>query len=129
MNYQMLFLLSCTVWSYALLLGLLSHVQLFVTLWTVACQAPLSMGFSRQEYWSGLPFPPPGDLSDPGIKLASPALAGRFFTPKQPGKPDTMLSLPLISTRKGVDIIMVEIWYFVHRILCFFDLQVRASHL
>ena len=61
----------------------LSRVQLFVTLWTVACQAPLSMGFSRQEYWSGLPCPPPGDLSDTGIKLASltsPALAGRFFT-------------------------------------------------
>ena len=53
------------------------------TLWTVARQAPLSMGFSRQEYWSGLPFPPPGDLPDPGIKpesLMSPALAGGFFT-------------------------------------------------
>ena len=44
------------------------------TPWTVAHQAPLSMGFSRQEYWSGLPFPPPGDLPDPGIKLLSPAL-------------------------------------------------------
>ena len=50
----------------------LSRVQLFVTQWTVACQAPLSLGFSRQEYWSGLPFPPPGDLPDPGIELASP---------------------------------------------------------
>ena len=49
-------------------------------LWTVACQAYLSMGFPRQEYWSGLPFPSPGDLSDPGIKLISPALAGVFFT-------------------------------------------------
>ena len=64
----------------------LSHfslVWLFVTLWTVGYQAPLSMGFSRQEYWSGLPCPPPGDLPDPGIKpasLRSPALAGRFFT-------------------------------------------------
>ena len=46
----------------------LNHVQLFETPWTVACQAPLSMGFSRQEYWSGLPFPTPGDLLDPGIK-------------------------------------------------------------
>ena len=54
----------------------LSHVQLFVTPWTVAHQAPLSMGFSRQEYWSGLPFPSPGDLPDPGIEPASPALAG-----------------------------------------------------
>ena len=60
-----------------------SHVQLFATTWTVACQAPLSVGFSRQEYWSGLPYPPPGDLPDPGIKptsLMSPALAGGFFT-------------------------------------------------
>ena len=51
-----------------------SHVQLFVTLWTVPCQAPLSMGFSGQEYWSGLPCPPPGDLPDPGIELESPTL-------------------------------------------------------
>ena len=53
------------------------------TPWTVAHQAPLSMGFSRQEYWSGLPFPPPGDFPDPGIKSTSPvspALAGGFFT-------------------------------------------------
>ena len=62
---------------------LLCHVRLFATPWTVAHQAPLSVGFSRQEYWSGLPFPPPGDLSDPGIEFASPAspvLAGGFFT-------------------------------------------------
>ena len=60
-----------------------SHVQLFATLRTVACQAPLSMGFSRQEYWSGLPCTSPGHLPDPGIEpvsLMSPALAGGFFT-------------------------------------------------
>ena len=60
-----------------------SCVWLFVTPWTVACQAPLSRGFSRQECWSGLLCSPPGDLSHPGIKLASlmsPELAGRFFT-------------------------------------------------
>ena len=60
-----------------------SHVRLFVTLCTVASQAPLSMGFSRQEYWSGLPCSPPGDLLDPGmvpVSLMSPALPGRFFT-------------------------------------------------
>ena len=60
----------------------LSRVQLFVTAWTVAHQAPLSMGFSRQEYWSGLPFPSPGDLPNPGIEPRSPALqadAGRCF--------------------------------------------------
>ena len=54
-----------------------SHVQLFATPWTVTCQAPLSMGFSRQEYWSGLSCPPPGDLLHPGT---SSALAARFFT-------------------------------------------------
>ena len=53
----------------------------------VACQAPLSMGFSRQEYWSGLPFPSPGDLPDPGIEPAFPTLAGRFSTTETPGKP------------------------------------------
>ena len=52
----------------------LSHVQLFETSWTVACQAPLSMRFSSQEYWSGLPFPSPGDLPNAGIELKSPAL-------------------------------------------------------
>ena len=52
----------------------LSHVQLFATPWTVAYQAPPSMGFSRQEYWSGLPFPSPGDLPDPGIEPGPPAL-------------------------------------------------------
>ena len=59
------------------------HVQLFVTLLTVTCEASLSMGLSGQEYWSGLPFPSPGDLSNPGIKpssLMSPALAARYFT-------------------------------------------------
>jgi len=56
----------------------------FVTLWTVACQAPLPMEFSRQEYWIGLPFPPSGDLSNPGIEPASLASAGRFFTTGKP---------------------------------------------
>ena len=65
---------------------LLSHVRLFATPWTIAHQAPLSMGFSRQEYWSRLPFPSPGDLPDPGIKPASPALACGFFTTEPPGK-------------------------------------------
>ena len=54
-------------------LSLFSHVQLFATLWTVAHQTPLSMGFSRQEDWSGLPCPPPGDLPNPGMELMSPA--------------------------------------------------------
>ena len=64
------------------MLSRFSCVRLFVTLQSVACKAPLSMGFSRQEYWSGLPFPSPEDLPDPGTEptsLMSPALAGRFF--------------------------------------------------
>ena len=65
-------------------LNCISRVRLCATMWAVACQAPLSTGFCRQEYWSGLPFPPPGDLPNPGIKpasLISPALAAGFFTP------------------------------------------------
>ena len=65
------------------MLSRLGRVQLFVTPWTVAHQAPLSMGFSRQECWSGWPSPPPGDLPDPGIEsasLMSSALADAFFT-------------------------------------------------
>ena len=68
---------SCCVLSH------FSRVQFFATPWTIAHQAPLSVGFSRQEYWSRLPFSPPGDLPDPGIELAaltSPALTGGFFT-------------------------------------------------
>ena len=67
----------------------LSCVQLFAISWTVAHQAPLSMGFPRQEHWSGLPGPPPGDLPDPGLEpssLVSPALAGGFFTAASAGK-------------------------------------------
>ena len=67
--------------------GSLSRGQLFVTPWTVARQAPLSMEFPRPEYWSGLPFPSPGDLPDPETEPPSPALAGKFFTTEAPGKP------------------------------------------
>ena len=65
----------------------LSHVWLFATPWTVAYQAPSSMGFSRQEYWSGLPFPSPGDLPDPGIEPGSPAFQADALTSEPPGKP------------------------------------------
>ena len=68
----------------------LSDVRLSVTPWTIALQAPLFMGFSRQEYWSGLPFPSPGDLLELELEpssLVSPALAGGFFTTAPPGKP------------------------------------------
>ena len=67
----------------------LSHVRLFPMPWTVARQAPQTMEFSRQEYWSGLPFPTPGDLPDPGMEPTSPlssTLAGGFFTTEPSGK-------------------------------------------
>ena len=68
-------LLAC-----ACILSHFSHIWLFVTLWTVVHQAPLPTGFSRQEYWSGLPCPPPGHLPDPGMEPRSLTLAGGFFT-------------------------------------------------
>ena len=65
----------------------LSHVRLFAILWTVALQAPLSIGFPSQEYRSGLPFLSPGDLPNPGVEPMSPTLAGEFFTTEPPGQP------------------------------------------
>ena len=70
---------------------LLSRVRLFATPWTTAYQAPPSMGFSRQECWSGLPFPSPGDLPDPGNEPGSPALQADALPSEPPGKPDTVL--------------------------------------
>ena len=77
----------------------LSQVPLFLTPWTVAYQAPSSMGFSRQEYWSGLPFPSPGDLPDPGIKLGSPALQADALTSEPPGKQNFKLCLDTVYHR------------------------------
>ena len=82
---------------YACVLCCFSHVRLFETLCTVALQAPLSMGFSGQEYWSGFPFPTPGDLLDPDIQSmppASPAWAGRFFTTASPRRPRINEEMP-----------------------------------
>ena len=83
---HILCLLKC---EYAAYVGaeLLRRVWLFVTPWTVACQIPLSIEFSRQEYWSWLSFPTPGDLPNPGIEARCPALAGGFFTTEPHGKP------------------------------------------
>ena len=74
--FSLLLLFSCEVMS-----------DIVAIPWTIACQAPLTMGFSSQKYRSGLPLPSPGDLPDPGIELVSPALVGRFFTTEPPGKP------------------------------------------
>ena len=64
-----------------------SHVQPFMISWTVACQTPLSMEFSRKEYWDGVPCPPPGDIPNPGIKPRSPALQANSLLSESPGKP------------------------------------------
>ena len=80
-------------------------IHLFVTPWTIALQAPLTMEFSRQEYWSGLPFPTPGDLRYPGIEpefsmsTVSPALGGRFFTTEPPGKPIAYAEVQVLITQ------------------------------
>ena len=72
--------------GHALVSGMLSRVQLFATPWMVALQAPLSMDFSRWEYWSGFPVPSPGDLLDPGIEAGCPTLQADFLPTEQPGE-------------------------------------------
>ena len=82
-NFMFHYLRVCVCVCVCCVCAMLSHVQLFATPWIVAHQALLSMEFFRQEYWSGLPFPPPGDLLDPGTEPTSrksPTLAGGFFT-------------------------------------------------
>ena len=84
------------------MLSCFSCVQLIVTSWTVAHQAPLCMGFSRQEYWSGLPFPTSGHLPNPGIESVSlvSALAGGFFTTAPPGKPMVYVNNGILLSHK-----------------------------
>ena len=92
MRHQYLLEAGSTIYLFVQLLialCMLSHVTLFATLWTVACQAPLSIRFPRQEHWNGLPCPPPGDLTDPGIKPMCPA------TPAL--QVDSLLGKPLIT--------------------------------
>ena len=74
------------------------------------------MGLPRQEYWSGLPFPSPGDLPDPGIEFPSPALAGGFFTPELPGKPLPSLLLPFSHLILPCDMIIVFLSYIPYRV-------------
>ena len=95
-----------------------SHVQLFVTLWTIACQAPLSMGFFRQECWSGLPYSPPGDHSDSGIEPASLCLlhsqAGSLpLVP--PGKPHKALCSCMLSLLSHVQF-FATLWTVAHQV-------------
>ena len=77
----------------------LSHVWPFVTTWTVACQAPLSMELSRQEHWSGLPFPTPGDLPEPGTEHRSPALQADFYCLSHQGNPQAIIKSTLLSEK------------------------------
>ena len=76
--------------------------ETFVTPWTVAHQAPLSMEFPKQEYWSGFPFSAPGNLPDPGIEPRPPAVAGGFFTTEPPEKPYINLQLGKLIEHKPV---------------------------
>ena len=99
----------------ACMLGHFSHVKLFAIPWTVARQAPLSRGFSRQEYWSGLPCPLPGDLPNPGIEPASlmpPVLAGRFFTTESHlGSPHICVYICIIwATKPHICVYICIIW-------------------
>ena len=83
---------------------MLSHTVVsdsFVIPWTVACQALLPMGFPGQGYWTGLPFPSPGDLLNPGIEPASPALEGELFITETPGKPSLIEERPNVDSQEG----------------------------
>ena len=94
---------------------LFSHVWFFMTPWTVAHHARLSMKFSRQEYWSGLPFPPSGNLLNPGIEptsLVSPALAGRFFTIEPPGKPSIYFSMKYFYWFVFPVSVQLSVWFY-----------------
>ena len=85
---------------FLLLMGMfqsINRVQLFVIPWTIAHQTPLSMGFSRQECWSGLPYPPSGDLLYSGIEPRSPALQANFLLSEPPGKPNKIFSRRLFN--------------------------------
>ena len=91
----------------------LSCVRLFVTPWTVACQAPMSTGYSRQEYWCGLPFPSPGDLPNPGIEPRSPALQADSLLFEPPGQTHHTHIINLLNTKSESRIVLL------HIMLCF----------
>ena len=101
---------SDLIWNYHNIVNMyrsLLHVQLFATPWTVACQTPLSMGFSRQEHWSGLPFPSPGDLPNAGIKQGSPALQVDSLPSETPENTDNIISERGNYTKRDIE---VSIW-------------------
>ena len=99
-----------TVWFCVVL----TRVRLCATPWTVACQSALSMGFSRQEYWSGLPFPPPGDLPHPGIEPGSPSLWADALLSEPPGK-SQFYSWPLANDAPVANIVSAFLHLFTNR--------------
>ena len=105
----------------------LSRVQLFVTPWSVAYQAPPSMGFSRQEYWSGLPFPSPGDLPDPGIKPGSPTLQADALTSEPPGKPMGTPFLGVLALHKGIIPDFSFFPFYPHQVSITYSLNVTEN--
>ena len=119
----------------------LSWVWLFATSWTVARQAPLSMEFFRQEYWSRLPFPTPGDLPDPGIEsvsLVSPALAGRFLTTAPPGNTrlNKLVYIYFTGYHGAIKIMLLinlfkkfSLAYSCLKMLCLFLLYIKVNQL
>ena len=93
------------------MLNCFSHVWLFATMWTVARQAPLSTGFSRQEYWSGLPCPPPGDFSNPGIEPVSPALQVDSLPLSHRGSPSVNITVIYFhANTKPVKQVTLQTW-------------------
>ena len=102
----------------------LSRVGLFVTPWTAADQASLSIGFSRQEYWSGLPFPSPGDLPDPGIEPRSPTLQADTLPSKPPGKPKGVKGKTAFH---GMDLIHVKLCSVIKKRQTMVDTQVDGK--
>ena len=97
----------------------------FAIPWTVVYQASLSMGFSRQEYWSGLPFPSPGDLSDPGIKPRSPALQADALPSEPPGKPLTKNITNANYTIKEFEFIDLTSVFLTQIRVCFITVNVK----
>ena len=116
--------ICCIASTYTVKVKSLSRVRLFVTPWTAACQTPPRMGFSRQEYWSGSPFPSPGDLPDPGIEPWSPAPQADSLLSELPGKPSayTVRDVNYISTKLEGKKNRTKVKFT-------FDLQSKASDL
>ena len=112
--------------SCAVVLSCLSHVQLFETPWTVARQAPLSLGFSRQEYWRGSPCPLPGNLPNPGIETRSPTLQADSLPSKPPGKPKNT-GVGSLSLLQGSFLTQESNWGLLHLRQILYQLNCQGS--